>query len=478
MLFWLTSVTRSQSASWVATMPPVRAIPTLLTRTSIRPNAAMHASTMALTLSALATSAAWVAHTPPSPSMISLVSFAASGSRSIPNTLAPSRANSTAVALPLPQPGPIEPAPVISATLSLRHSPIPLPPRQPAGRACPIAVDAAKLTETARQGGSDPSAGRAAPMPPADLNSALLRRQQVAQSGLEYLAVVVLGQRVDEAVVLGPLEAGDMGKAVGIEIGGSALRAGRCHDECDHCLAPPGVRLADHRHLGDRRVAQQHLLDLARVDVGATRDDQFLGAIAQRQKTVAVDRADVAGVQPAAAQRRGARFGVAPIPAHHAVAAHQDLADLARGERPIVLVRDHDLDHRLRRADRGEALRVAGVRDIGMRPLVQGGKAHRALALAVDLGEAIAEHVVGAIEIGEVHRTAAVDDGLEPKMIGARRARMLGQALHHGRRREHGDTLVLPEQLEDLGLVEAAACRNHLAGRLGRMGQDVQAGTV
>src|SRR5918996_813906 len=299
MLFWFTSVTRSQSASSVVTVPPVRAIPTLLTRTSIRPNAAMQASTIALTLSALDTSAAWVAHAPRSPSMVPLVSPAASRFRSIPNPWAPSRANSTAVALPLPQPGPIEPAPVISATLSLRRSPIPLPPRQPAGRACPIAVDAAKLTETARQGGSDPSAGRAAPMPLRDLNSALLRRQQVAQSGLEYLAVVVLGQRVDEAVVLGPLEAGDMGKAVGIEIGGSPLRAGRCPDKCDHRLAPLGVRLADHRHLGDRRMAQQHLLDLARVDVGAARDDQVLGAVAQREEAVRVDRADVAGVQPA-----------------------------------------------------------------------------------------------------------------------------------------------------------------------------------
>jgi hypothetical protein len=38
-------------------MLPVRAMPTLLTSTSIRPNTAMQASTMAWTLSALATSA-------------------------------------------------------------------------------------------------------------------------------------------------------------------------------------------------------------------------------------------------------------------------------------------------------------------------------------------------------------------------------------------------------------------------------------
>ncbi len=40
------------------------------------------------------------------------------------NTCAPSRAKSTAVALPLPHPGPEEPAPVTMATLSFKRSPI------------------------------------------------------------------------------------------------------------------------------------------------------------------------------------------------------------------------------------------------------------------------------------------------------------------------------------------------------------------
>src|SRR5262245_60860797 len=45
----------------------------------------------------------------------------ASASLSTANTLAPSCANSTAVARPLPQPGPTQPAPVTMATLSARR---------------------------------------------------------------------------------------------------------------------------------------------------------------------------------------------------------------------------------------------------------------------------------------------------------------------------------------------------------------------
>src|SRR5450631_4481380 len=53
--------------------------------------------------------------------MILTVSSAAAPLRSTQNTCAPSRAKVTAVALPLPQPGPIEPAPTTIAVLPLRR---------------------------------------------------------------------------------------------------------------------------------------------------------------------------------------------------------------------------------------------------------------------------------------------------------------------------------------------------------------------
>src|SRR5450631_3791859 len=82
---------------------------------------------MASTSAARDTSAVKALALPPSPVMISTVSCAALPLRSTQNTCAPSRAKVTAVALPLPQPGPIEPAPTTIAVLPLSRS-IDFPP--------------------------------------------------------------------------------------------------------------------------------------------------------------------------------------------------------------------------------------------------------------------------------------------------------------------------------------------------------------
>src|ERR1051326_3218126 len=76
---------------------------------------------MAATSAPPVTSARNARASPPSPLMMAAVSSAAARFTSAQNTLAPSRAKVTAVALPLPQPGPIEPAPATSATLFLRR---------------------------------------------------------------------------------------------------------------------------------------------------------------------------------------------------------------------------------------------------------------------------------------------------------------------------------------------------------------------
>ena len=91
----------------------------------MRPNAFRHASTIALTEALFVTSHSWVRIVPPNSSTWATVSFIDSPFLSAANTLAPSRANSTAVARPLPQPGPTHPAPVTSATLSFRRSAMP-----------------------------------------------------------------------------------------------------------------------------------------------------------------------------------------------------------------------------------------------------------------------------------------------------------------------------------------------------------------
>src|SRR5262245_64183486 len=67
--------------------------------------------------SARVTSHRWVAIAPPAFFTPSTVSRSRSASRSTANTFAPSSPKPTAVARPLPQPGPTEPAPVTIATL-------------------------------------------------------------------------------------------------------------------------------------------------------------------------------------------------------------------------------------------------------------------------------------------------------------------------------------------------------------------------
>src|ERR1043165_8634184 len=160
-LLRFTAMTRSHCSSGSSTTPPISAIPTLLSSTSMRPKSAMQAFTIDSTSSLLVTSARNGSASPPSPEMMFAVSSAAARLTSTQNPRAPSRAQATALALPLPQPGPIEPAPTISATLSLRR-----------------------------------------------LGTGLLPSLRIerAQLGLEDLAVIVLRQRVDEHVVLRPLE--------------------------------------------------------------------------------------------------------------------------------------------------------------------------------------------------------------------------------------------------------------------------------
>ena len=127
-------------------------------------------------------------------------------------------------------------------------------------------------------------------------------------------------------------------------------------------------------------MGEQHLLDLARIDVGAAGDDEVLGAVLEVQIAVGVEGADVAGVQPAAAQGRGRGLVVAPIAGHHHVAAAEDFAGLARRQWPVLRVRNHHLDAGIRPAGRGEPLapaRMIAVGDVFLRQRRDGHRATR-----------------------------------------------------------------------------------------------------
>src|SRR6478672_12522180 len=195
-LFRFTAMTRSHCSSGNSTTPPTSAMPTLLSRRSMRPKSAMHAFTIASTSLLFVTSARNGSARPPSPEMMFAVSSAAERLTSTQNTFAPSRAQATAVALPLPQPGPIEPAPTINATLSLSRLATGLLPSL---------------------------------------------RVELAQLGLQDLAVIVLRQRIDEHVVLRPLEARDLAETQFVEL----ARRHLAHHVGDDDLAPFRVRASD-----------------------------------------------------------------------------------------------------------------------------------------------------------------------------------------------------------------------------------------
>src|SRR5687768_14939468 len=135
------------------------------------------------------------------------------------------------------------------------------------------------------------------------------------------------------------------------------------------------MRSAHDRAFADRRMAQQHFLYLARINVGAAGDDHVLRAVPDGEEAFRVQAADIAGVQPAAALGLGGSFRVLPVALHYAVRARDDLADLARRQLLVLVVEDLHLDPGARVAAGFEVLLEA------VELLRQTGDRHRRFAL-------------------------------------------------------------------------------------------------
>ena len=276
--------------------------------------------------------------------------------------------------------------------------------------------------------------------------------------------------------MLGPLEAGHVVQARGVQLDGRDRLAG--HHKSHHHLAPFGIGPANHRHLADLRMGQQHLFDLARVDVGAAADDQVLGAVEQRQVAVVVQPANVAGGQPAATDGAGRGLGVAPVASHDQFAAHTDLAHFADRQSLPLRITHRQFDHRLCMPHRGQALpvtRVAGVKDVAAR---QHSDRHRAFALAVDLRKVRPDHLQRLLDVGQVHGPTAIDDGGQPLRPPALLARDIDQPVHHGGRGKEGGFLPVRGQRQAFGGIKALAARHHVQTRLQHIGQVVPAAAV
>ena len=89
------------------------------------------------------------------------------------------------------------------------------------------------------------------------------------------------------------------------------------HDVGLHALAGALVGQAHHRALRDRRMVVEHVLDLVRVHVEPRDQDHVLEPVHDREVAVGVGHRDVAGVEPAVADRERGLLRAPPVAEHH-----------------------------------------------------------------------------------------------------------------------------------------------------------------
>jgi len=147
---------------------------------------------------------------------------------------------------------------------------------------------------------------------------AAARGEFVAQDPTQQLARLVKRKLVAERNAFGRVRRAQHGPHVLPQFVFGAVPAS--HNGGHHALAPLEVGNANDRRLGDRRVLEQHVLNLAGRQVLATPHDHVVDAALHEQVTVGVEIAGVAGVEPAVGQA-----ALDPLVfARHLVAAHPD----------------------------------------------------------------------------------------------------------------------------------------------------------
>ena len=147
----------------------------------------------------------------------------------------------------------------------------------------------------------------------------------VAQLELLHLAGRGLGQ-AGEDHSLRRLEMGEIVPAIRDDLGLRRLLSRLEGDESAGRFAPFLVRPGDHGGLQHLGMAEDHALDLDGRDILAAGDDDVLRAVAQFDIAVRVPDAEVAGMEPAAAEGLVGRGGVFQIALHHQIAPEEHLA--------------------------------------------------------------------------------------------------------------------------------------------------------
>ena len=183
-------------------------------------------------------------------------------------------------------------------------------------------------------------------------------------------------------------------------------------------------------------------------------------------------------MEPPAAKGLARRLRVVPVTLHHHVAPQDHLARLVRGEGLVVRADDAHLDVRPGRPHRPEPLEVAGVTGVEMELAREPGDGHRRFPLAVDLDELRPEDIERPPGVLDVHRPAAVDDGLQVVEVRAPDPPRLEQPHDHRRGEEEARPRMGVEEVDDLLRVETPALRDHLRRAARDVGQCVAAGGV
>ena len=164
------------------------------------------------------------------------------------------------------------------------------------------------------------------------------------QLALHDLAIGVLWQCVQELDRGWLLVRRESASAVLNELGLGHRHARAGDDQRLDRLAPLLVGHAHDGHFEHGRMHAEDFLNLTRVDIRATADDQVLFAVRNVKVAVLVQEAHVTRVVPAVAQglRRG--LGLVPVALHDQVTADHDLAVRASVQLVIVVINDPDAD--------------------------------------------------------------------------------------------------------------------------------------
>ena len=176
----------------------------------------------------------------------------------------------------------------------------------------------------------------------------------------------LFGQRVDETVVAGPLEARERRRGQAVRVERIRRDLAGAHDVGDDALAEALVVLADDGCLVHAGMAHEPLLDLERMHVLAARDDHVVDAADEVEVAVGVELPEVAGEVPAVPDLPLVGVGPLPVAGERLVARERagHLAHLARrddlglGDAPSARARRGGCGRSARRARRSPAWRA------------------------------------------------------------------------------------------------------------------------